>query len=58
MKTDIENVIDKYLKIYPEENKNLEKLKLLLKHNKESYENLFNRKIMKGILQQVVIFIV
>ena len=48
MKTNIEEIVKKYLEIYPEEKEKLEDLNVLIKDNKNNYDNLFNRKNFKG----------
>lgn len=48
MKSDIKKIVNDYLEIFPDEKENLKKLQDLLVHNKDNYENLFNRKNMEG----------
>ena len=48
MKTNIEEVLKKYIEIFPKEEEKLNKLSLLIKSNKDNYNNLFNRKNFDG----------
>ena len=48
MKTDIKQIIEEYLKIFPNEKEKLNKLKSLIDNNENNYNNLFNRKNFEG----------
>ena len=48
MKTNIKKIFEEYIEYYPEEKENLSKLELLLEHNKDNVDNLFNRKNFEG----------
>ena len=48
MKNNIEEVLKKYIEIFPKEEEELYELSLLIKSNKDNYNNLFNRKNFDG----------
>lgn len=48
MKTIINKIVKDYLDCYPEEKDSLSRLELLLEHNKDNIDNLFNRKNFEG----------